>query len=231
MSLFPRWLQTGFDATALPLARGLNAAGVSPNAITTLGAALLLGAGTAFAVGWVRTGGALVLLSGLCDGLDGRMARVAGRMSPFGAFYDSTLDRIGESGLFLGITLWFVRGGVPAAWMLAAAAAAIVALAASLIVSYVRARAEGLNLECKVGMVQRGERIVGLGVPTLLAGAGPDGLLLFAIVALLAVLSVATVIQRIVYVHRVTHGPPRPEIARRPAPALLDPAVKGRSGD
>ena len=206
MSLFPRWLRTGFDALVLPIARWLGTLGATPNAISTVGASVLVAAGAAFATGRVRAGGALLLLSGLFDMLDGRLARISGQATPFGAFYDSTLDRVGESILFLGIALFFVDGGVPAAMVPGAVAAAILALAGSLLVSYTRARAEGLNLECKVGILQRAERIVGLSAPTLFFGAGPEGRLLLAIVVLLAVLSFITVVQRILHVRRVTRA-------------------------
>jgi CDP-diacylglycerol--glycerol-3-phosphate 3-phosphatidyltransferase len=92
----------------------------------------------------------------------------------------------------------------------------MVAIIASLIVSYARARAEGLGIDCRVGLVQRAERIVGLGVPTVLFGAGPEGLLLFWIVAVLALASVITVVQRFVYVYQVTEGGGSPEAPKGP---------------
>ncbi len=167
-------------------------------------------------------GGALLLLSGVFDVLDGKVARSGGKMSLFGAFYDSTLDRVGEAALFGGICIYFVRGGVRPEWMVLAVLATIVALAAGLIVSYARARAEGLELECKVGMMQRAERIIGLGAPTMLFGPGVDGWLLFGIVAALAVLSAATVVQRIYHVYRLTRAPSSAPAARDPVPALVD---------
>lgn len=224
MSLFPRWLRIGFDALVLPIARWLGTLGATPNVITTVGAMVLVAAGAAFASGNVRAGGALLLLSGLFDMLDGKLARDSGRVTPFGAFYDSTLDRVGESALYLGIALFFLQGGVPAAVVPQAVAAAILALAGSLLVSYTRARAEGLNLECKVGILQRAERIVGLGAPTLFFSAGPDGRLLLAIVALLAVLSFITVVQRILHVRRLTRSTAPESIARRHPPVLADPS-------
>jgi CDP-diacylglycerol--glycerol-3-phosphate 3-phosphatidyltransferase len=161
-------------------------------------------------VGAVRGGAALLLLSGVFDMLDGRVARTAGTTSTFGAFYDSTLDRIGETALFGGIALYFLQDGVPPGLRVWAVATAIAALAAGLLVSYARARAEGLGLECKVGIAQRAERILGLGAPTLFLGAGPRGLLLFGIVAVLAVIAAVTVWQRINHVHRITRSsPPR----------------------
>jgi CDP-diacylglycerol--glycerol-3-phosphate 3-phosphatidyltransferase len=231
MSLFPRWVRSRFDATVAPLAGWLNTLGLSPNLVTSVGVLLLLGSGWAFAVGGVRLGGLLLLLSGLCDALDGKMARASGRVTAFGAFYDSTLDRVGESALFLGIALFFVSGGVPEQLAPGAAAAAIVALAAGLLVSYTRARAEGLGLECKVGVVQRAERVVGLGAPSLIFGAGPQGLLLFALVTSLAVFSAVTVVQRVVHVYRLTRGVPGDAASRRRALRLADTGMKGRSGD
>ena len=107
----------------------------------------------------------------------------------------------------LGIAAFFLTTpGVR--FPVAGAIACMVAVLASLVVSYARARAEGLGLDCKVGLVQRAERLVGIGVPTLIVGAGPEGLVLQGIVALLALGSVITVIQRFVYVYRVTGGSP-----------------------
>jgi CDP-diacylglycerol--glycerol-3-phosphate 3-phosphatidyltransferase len=81
-----------------------------------------------------------------------------------------------------------------------------VAILSSLVVSYARARAEGLGLDCKVGIVQRAERLIGIGVPSLLVGAGPNGIVLQVMVVALAVLSTVTVIQRFVYIYQVTEG-------------------------
>jgi CDP-diacylglycerol--glycerol-3-phosphate 3-phosphatidyltransferase len=120
----------------------------------------------------------------------------------FGAFYDSTLDRVGESALFAGIALHFLRGGLPANQMALGVMLAIAALTASLLVSYTRARAEGLGLDCKVGIAARAERLLVLGAPTLVFGAGRDGRLLLWIVAFLALVTTITVIQRVVHVAR-----------------------------
>ncbi|MGH7419475.1 MAG: hypothetical protein ACREKB_17010, partial [Candidatus Rokuibacteriota bacterium] len=118
-------------------------------------------------------------------------------------FYDSTLDRVGESALFGGIALYFLRGGVPPARVTLAVGLAIAALAASLLVSYTRARAEGLGYECKVGIAARAERLLLLGLPALLLGPGRGGWLLFAIVALLALTTTVTVVQRVVHIGRI----------------------------
>jgi CDP-diacylglycerol--glycerol-3-phosphate 3-phosphatidyltransferase len=149
--------------------------------------------------------------------LDGRVARAGARVTSFGAFYDSTLDRVGDAALFGGITLFFVRGGVRPDLVTWALTAALVALSATLIVSYARARAEGLSLDCRVGIAQRAERILGLGIPSMFIGAGPDGLVLFGIVALLGVLSVITVGQRIAHVRKITRPmTPAVDASRQP---------------
>src|SRR5712691_11576947 len=172
---------------------------------------VVLGAAAAFWRGAPHWGGALLLASGLFDILDGQVARHGGLATKFGAFYDSTLDRVGESAIFAGIALWFLRGGVPAAQAPLAVGLAIAAL-----VSYTRARAEGLGLEAKVGIAQRAERFVLLGVPTLFFGAGRDGVLLFWIIVVLAGATTITVLQRVVHVARVSGDPTRaPTAAKR----------------
>ena len=229
MTVFPQWMQRPVDAVLAPLARSLGARGVSPNAITTVGTLVLVGSGVAFAGANLRLGALLLLLSGVCDMLDGKVARGNGLVTKFGAFYDSTLDRIGEAVLFLGIAWYFVSGGVVGGLAPLAMAMTFTAAGAGLIVSYARARAEGLGLDCKVGIAQRAERIVGLGGPTLFFGAGPRGYLLLTLVSALAVLNVITVIQRIVHVYRITReaGPGAP---RRATPALADPVGRGGRG-
>jgi len=84
---------------------------VRPNLITTVGTLVIIGSATAFGLGWVRSGGFLLLVSGIFDMVDGRVARRADMSTTFGAFYDSTLDRVGESVLFSGIAVYFLRGG------------------------------------------------------------------------------------------------------------------------
>jgi phosphatidylinositol phosphate synthase len=202
MNVIPQSVKDGFVKLVGPIARAFIRAGVAPNAISTIGALIVVGSAVAFARGHASWGGGLLLFSGLFDLLDGQVARQGNQASAFGAFYDSTLDRVGESAVFLGIALWFVNGGVPAPRVAVAVALAIAALATSLLVSYTRARAEALGLECKVGIAQRGERFVLLGVPTLILGSGREGALLFWIVGILAVVTAITVAQRVIYVAR-----------------------------
>lgn len=205
MNVIPQGVKDGFVRLTGPITRALIRGNVHPNTISTLGALVVVGSAVAFGLGDVRWGGALLLLSGLLDILDGQVARQGDLSSTFGAFYDSTLDRIGESALFAGVAVHFLRGGVPARWLTAAVGVTIAALAASLLVSYTRARAEGLGLECKVGIAARAERILLLGAPALLAG-GSDWRLLPAIMAILALATTITVVQRIVHVARTAGG-------------------------
>ena len=141
MSLIPAPVRTGFERLLAPLVDGLIAARVPPNAITTVGTGVLGLSGIAFAVGWVHAGGALLLGSGVCDMLDGRVARGGGGATRFGAFYDSTLDRVGEAALFGGIALYFAAGGVSDPLRLWAVGLTLAALSFGLTVSYARARA------------------------------------------------------------------------------------------
>src|SRR5512145_1225302 len=158
MNIIPQSVKDGFLRLVGPIARGLIRSGVHPNTITTIGTLFVVGSGVAFGVGQIQIGGLLLLLSGIFDILDGQVARQGGKTTTFGAFYDSTLDRVGESAIFTGLAIHFLRGGVPAERVVAAVLAAIVALAASMLVSYTRARAEGLGIDCRVGFAARAER-------------------------------------------------------------------------
>lgn len=229
MSLIPKPLQRGLEASLNPIVAWLIARQTNPNVLTTVGTAVLLGSGVAYGMGIARLGGALLLLSGVFDMLDGKVARGREVVSKFGAFYDSTLDRVGESALYTGIALYFVSGGVPEWVLLPAVGITITALACSLMVSYARARAEGLGLECKVGIAQRAERILGLGVPSLFFGAGPSGYLLLGIVTFLAIIALITVIQRIAHVRKVaTQRVRRKTQARFNPPAMAEFDPKGK---
>lgn len=236
-------LEKPFYAAVDPLVQRLIRSGVRPNTITTIGTGLVLVSAVAYATGHVRLGGALLLLSGVADTLDGQVARGGAMVTRFGAFYDSTLDRVGDGATFIGIGA-FLLTAPDVAYRVPAVIMCMVAILGSLLVSYARARAEGLGLDCKVGIAQRAERVLGLGVASLLAGAGPHALLLEAIVTLLALASIITVVQRFVYVYR--HAGQVDEALRaeemlqaqavEPAEeatlvkhAALDPFAKGRS--
>ncbi len=208
MNVIPQAVKDGFVRAVGPVARACLRWGITPNAITTAGAVVVVGSAIGYGMGLIRLGGLLLLVSGLFDILDGQVARQGQRMTVFGAFYDSTLDRVGESALFGGIAIYFLTGGVPVERQALAVGVTIVALAASLLVSYTRARAEGLGLECKVGLAARAERILMLGLPTVVFGPGRGGGLLFWIVVVLALATTVTVVQRVIHVARVAGDAP-----------------------
>jgi CDP-diacylglycerol---glycerol-3-phosphate 3-phosphatidyltransferase len=220
-------LEKPFYTAVNPLVKRLIRAGVRPNTITTVGTGLVLVSGLAYGLGHIRLGGALLLLSGVADTLDGEVARSGAMVTRFGAFYDSTLDRVGDGATFIGIGA-FLLTAPDVAYRVPAVVACMVAILSSLLVSYARARAEGLGLDCKVGIAQRAERILSLGVASLVVGAGPRALVLEALVALLAVASIITVIQRFAYVYRAANVVEEPRPRPRERAAALDPLAKGR---
>jgi len=200
---------------------------VQPNTITVTSVVVLVGSGVAFGAGLPRLGAFWLLVSGFLDILDGKVARRGGMTTAFGAFFDSTLDRLGEAALFSGIAVYFVTTAGQR-WPILGLGVSLLTLTGAFLVSYARARAEGLGLECKVGIAQRPERIIGLGVPTLLFGAGPKGWLLLGLMAALAVVNGITVYQRVAHVHRLTtRAPGAPEAAAVSPPPFADPVAKG----
>ena len=237
-------LEKPFYAAVNPLVERLIRAGVRPNTITTIGTGLVLISAVVYASGHIRIGGLLLLLSGVADTLDGQVARGGAMVTRFGAFYDSTIDRVGDGATFIGIGA-FLLTAPDVAYRTPAVILCMIAILGSVLVSYARARAEGLGIDCKVGIAQRAERVLGLGLASVVFGAGRHALLLEAIVALLAVASIITVVQRFVYVHqyagqvdnalnaeeakqaeevkRQTELKPPPDV-KRPA---LDPLAKG----
>lgn len=186
-----------------PLVRALIRMGVTPNTLTTIGAGLILLSSAAYGLGAIRWGGFLLLLSGVLDTLDGQVARQGAQTTTFGAFYDSTLDRVGDAASFIGVAAYLMYAP-DIRWREVAVLTCMVGILAVMLVSYMRARAEGLGLDCKVGVAQRLERILGLGLPTMVVGAGSGGVVLTAIVVVLTLLSIVTVGQRFAHVHRAT---------------------------
>lgn len=140
--------------------------------------------------------GVVMLLAGLTDMMDGRLARLGGLSSPFGALLDSTLDRYSELLTLSGITFLLMRCGEAWLW---ASVMAFAAIAGSMMVSYVRARAEGLGTECKVGLMQRPERVVVTAVAAIVTGLTADLTWVAAGMTAIAVLSNATALWRIVH--------------------------------
>jgi CDP-diacylglycerol---glycerol-3-phosphate 3-phosphatidyltransferase len=180
---------------------------LTPNAISLTGFALcLVSAGLVFADMFVL-GGIAYIIGSVCDTLDGRYSRMSGKGTPFGAFLDSTLDRIEEGVVLAAVAYTFARDGQGLE-----AAACAVAILASVMVSYTRARAEALGVECKVGIGSRATRVTVLSVGLLFAnglGIG-DFSLLAPAVYVLAAMGVITTIQRIVHVRGELKAADRP---------------------
>jgi CDP-diacylglycerol--glycerol-3-phosphate 3-phosphatidyltransferase len=190
-----------------PLTAFLAARRVHPNLLTTLGFLVTVSAGIAFWQQSVRIAGFLILLGGFFDILDGRVARLTALGSKFGAFYDSTLDRISEVVVFLGLISLYAdaRLGVVDVAM---TYLIVLAMAGSLMISYTRARAEALGLDCRVGLMPRAERVVLIGGAALFFGGAWDGAVLRAVIAVLAVLTNLTTVQRMIWVYRHARGVP-----------------------
>src|SRR5687768_39437 len=180
---------------------------IHPNALTTMGFFVTCFSAWMFHQHHVRLAGLLVLLGGLFDIFDGRVARLSGLGSKFGAFYDSTLDRISGTVVFLGILSLYndyrlELGDVGMIYLI------MLAMAGSQMISYTRARAEVMGIDCRVGLMPRAERIVLIGSSALFFGESGDGLVLKGVIVILAVLTNLTAFQRIVWVYKHARGVP-----------------------
>ena len=168
-------LQLAIYKVINPFVKGLIKIGLTPNMVTSIGLGLNIGVAVIFVLGaeksnrgdmsYIGWGGALVLFAGLFDMLDGQVARLGNMSSRFGALYDSVLDRYSEMIMFLGICYYLV-----AHHYFLSSLFAFIALIGSMMVSYTRARAEGLGVECKGGLMQRPERVVTIGVFAIACG-------------------------------------------------------------
>jgi CDP-diacylglycerol--glycerol-3-phosphate 3-phosphatidyltransferase len=179
---------------APPIARLLAKTPVTPNALTWTGFFITALAAVLIATEHLFAAGIVVVVAGLFDMLDGALARLTGKVTRFGAVLDSTLDRLCESMLLLTLAYIFAQNG-QAIWSLIAG----IALVGSLMVSYIRARIEGLGVECKAGFFTRPERVIIMALGLLLSSIN---YVLFIAVGLLAVLSFFTVIERLTYARR-----------------------------
>jgi CDP-diacylglycerol--glycerol-3-phosphate 3-phosphatidyltransferase len=199
---------------AVPIALGMGRIGLTPNALTVMG---FIGTAVAAAMAGAQlwlVAGVLVLAFGIFDLFDGALARATGKASLFGAFLDSTLDRTGENLVYAGIAFGAAIAGLPAITGIAALAVAFAS-----VVTYARAKAEVVGIRGDVGVAPRSERLVllsaGLAIAGILGvtpgptgalggldGASTGGLVLAVAVALIAVLSAITILQRIVTVRR-----------------------------
>ena len=193
-----------------PLGNLLLRMGVSPNAVTLVGTlGVCAGALICFPQGWLLAGVLVITAFVFSDMIDGYMARTSGQISSFGAVLDSTLDRIGDASIFGGLAVYYIGPG-DSEWR---AALAIYCLTMGSVTSYARARAESLGMQAKVGIAERSDRLASILVMTGLAdllrllGVGDGVMWLIPItLAVLAVASTVTVVQRILVVRRQALG-------------------------
>jgi CDP-diacylglycerol--glycerol-3-phosphate 3-phosphatidyltransferase len=186
---FTDWARAKGAIILAPVAGLIARLGIHPNTVTLIGLLLQVGVGVVFGLGYLTLGGWLLLALSPVDALDGLLARTQGKQSRFGAFLDSTVDRLSDTALVLGLTAHYIQ---QAAYL--QVALLLISLVASMMISYVRARAESLNFSCKIGLLTRVERLLVIGV---LSAFGLHPLL----PPVLAVFTVFTVIQRIAHVY------------------------------
>ena len=175
-------------------ARGVKAMGFSPNALTMIGLVLTIVPAYFLFIGCEMWGAIWIIISSLFDMLDGAVARITGRDSKFGAFFDSTIDRYSEFIIFMGLLGWQMQH-LNTPNFRPDVMITLIALVGSFMVSYTRARAEGLGIECKVGLFGRPERIVVLVVGLLIHQ-------LFWTLVILAIVTHVTTYQRVLHVYR-----------------------------
>jgi CDP-diacylglycerol--glycerol-3-phosphate 3-phosphatidyltransferase len=193
---------------------------VRPNTLTTIGTICACTAGVVFASGHIRTGGWILAITAVFDLADGAVARRTNSSTRFGAFYDSTLDRIADGFLLGGLTFYFASSSLHRSMPMVAVG--LFGMLATFVTSYARARAELLGVEMKgIGMMERAERITLLAAPQALFGLALDGLVLRLILSLLSATAIVTAFQRIAHVRRATQ-PAEPTVA----PAADDSAMR-----
>jgi CDP-diacylglycerol--glycerol-3-phosphate 3-phosphatidyltransferase len=210
-------IQAGYLRVIAPIADLLVRKRVSPNVITTVGTLCSMAGGVIYATGHIRTAGWFLGLTALFDVLDGTVARRTGRSTTFGAFYDSTLDRVADGFVLGGLAVFYATSAIHRSVPMVAVT--VIGLIGTFLVSYTRARAEALGIDAKVGIMQRPERVVLLSAPQAFFGLALDGWVLSAIVVLLTVTAWITAFQRIAYVHKITSRA-EAEAARAPAVEL-----------
>jgi CDP-diacylglycerol---glycerol-3-phosphate 3-phosphatidyltransferase len=200
--IFNRSARALFSYVINPTARFLLRLGVTPNAVTIAGTVGVLIGSYLGAFGHLFWGTWVVTASALTDALDGTMARMRGGSGRFGALLDSSMDRIADAAVFGAVTFYLANQGNPYGGMVAA----LICLAAGQVVSYVKARAQSLNLNADVGIAERLERLIIVGIGGLLGSAGLDWGLPAAL-WFLAVLSIVTVFQRLIHASRSERVP------------------------
>ena len=192
--MLTKWIGEGSRWLLDKIVGALAATGINPNFLTFLGLVVNFWAAAMFATGRFRLAAAIIFFAGFLDMLDGQVARRQNRVTAFGAFYDSTLDRYSDMALYMGLLVYYSVSARTSYVVLAA-----VATAGSVMVSYTRARAESLIPTCKVGFMERPERLVLL----ILGGAFNR---MAPVLWVISVISTITVIHRILYTWQETRA-------------------------
>jgi CDP-diacylglycerol--glycerol-3-phosphate 3-phosphatidyltransferase len=194
-----RFARALFTRLLTPVAAVLLRLGVSPDAVTLVGTlGVSAGALLLYPNGHLLAGTLVITAFVFSDTVDGIMARSSGRSSTWGAYLDSTLDRVGDAAVFGGLVLWFTGGGDDRL----TATLALACLCLGAVVSYAKARAEGLGMTANVGIAERADRLVAVLVTTGLVGLGLPDVVLTVVLAALALASLVTVVQRMLEVRR-----------------------------
>jgi len=192
--MITRWIGAGSRWLLDKIVAAVAATGINPNLLTFFGLLVNFWAAVLFATGKFHAAAAMVFVAGFLDILDGQVARRENRVTAFGAFYDSTLDRYSDMALYMGLLVYYAVNGRSSYVILAA-----VATAGSVMVSYTRARAESLIPTCKVGFMERPERLVLLIIGGTFNRMAP-------VLWVIAVISTITVVHRIVYTWQETRA-------------------------
>jgi len=182
------------DGISKPIITVISKTPLTPNIITWIGFIITIGAGALVVTDYWLVAGILVLVAGLFDMLDGALARATGKMTRFGAILDSTLDRVSEAILLISLLTVFAKDGLVTESILSG-----VALVGALLVSYIRARMEGLGIECKAGLFTRPERVIILALGLMLSQFAYAMLITLSVITFFSWL---TVIERMVYAWR-----------------------------
>lgn len=201
-----KYARAFFAGIFTPLARFLVRLKVSPDAVTIVGTlGVAAGALIFYPLGELFWGTVFITVFVFSDIVDGLMARMLERKGPWGAFLDSTLDRFGDASVFAGLIIWFFTAGANPA----IAVLALTCLIFGSLVSYVKARAEGLGMSANVGIAERSERLVVVLVTTGFTGLGLPEYVLLGVLALLVVASLVTIFQRVLTIRNQAFEPSR----------------------
>jgi CDP-diacylglycerol--glycerol-3-phosphate 3-phosphatidyltransferase len=223
-----RFARALFTRLFTPVARALLRLGVSPDVVTVVGTlGVCAGALIFYPTGHFVIGTLVITAFVFSDTVDGVMARMSGRPSKWGAFLDSSLDRVGDAAVFSGLVLYYAGRGEDTL----TASLALTCLVLGSLVSYIRAKAEGIGLKADVGIAERADRLVATLLTTGLVGWFLPDVVLTVVLALLAIASAVTVVQRLLYVRRqaLAAGEVRTRVVL-PEAATGDPAYGADAG-